>query len=444
MNLIESATVAIVGRPNVGKSALFNRLCGRRQAIVAHQAGVTRDRIYGSCTWNGVTFRLIDTGGMDPDSPDILRREVYRQAEKALEEADLLLFVVDILAGIHPLDEEVAAILRQRSKPVILVANKAENPKSEGDSYEFYRLGLGDPITVSALHGTNTGDLLDLVVSRLEHPVSNEVEAEVSIALIGKPNVGKSSLLNALLGQERALVHEKAGTTRDSIDTLISFEGVPIRLVDTAGLRRKGKLDDELEYYSAVRAMSAIRRAQVALLVIDARVGLVSQDKRIMGYVLEAGLAAIILVNKWDLVIPLAGCPSQLQDWKDEFAGILARELDFASWCPVLYVSAKEGTGIDQILPACLEVHNQWSRRIDTPVLNQVISEAVALRPPPSYKGKHLKIYYVSQKSTQPPTFVFKVNSPKLLHFSYRRYLENQLRQAFGFVGTPIRMVFEK
>ncbi|MBI3925260.1 MAG: ribosome biogenesis GTPase Der [Armatimonadetes bacterium] len=440
---MKGPVVAIVGRPNVGKSALFNRLVGRRQAIVSDRPGVTRDRIYAPCEWAGSHFVLVDTGGMDPDDPDVLRRQVFQQAEAALEEADLLLFVVDGQTGIHPLDEDVAEILRARSKPVVLVVNKAENPEIESDSYEFYRLGVGDPIAVSAIHGSNTGDLMDLVVERIGGSIEEDEQEEARITLLGRPNVGKSSLLNRILGQERSLVHPEAGTTRDTVDTLLDFDGRPIRLVDTAGIRRKGKVSDEVEYFSSVRALSALRRAQVGILVLDAQDGVVSQDKRVAGEILEAGLATVVLVNKWDLVARM-GSPAQLQRWRKDFAAILAEQLDFVSWAPVLYVSAKSGERTEEILPACLEVLGEWSRRVDTPVLNRLVQDAVAMRPPPSFKGQHLKVFYASQKKSRPPTFVLKVNSPKLVHFSYRRYLENQLREAFGFVGTPIKLVFER
>lgn len=439
---LERPVVTIVGRPNVGKSALFNRLIGRRQAIVADRPGVTRDRIYADCEWTGSTFLLADTGGMDPHDEDVLRQQVFDQARRALEDSSLILFVVDGQEGVHPLDEEVAALLRDSGKPVVVVVNKTESEKLVAEQYQFYTLGLGDPIAVSAIHGTNTGDLLDRIVASVEFPAEGDpAEDEVAIALLGRPNVGKSSLLNQMLGEERSLVHHEAGTTRDSVDTLLSWEGRPLRLIDTAGLRRKGKVTDEVEYYSSVRAVSALKRAQVGILVLDAQEGVVSQDKRVGGEIQEAGVASLVLVNKWDLV-RASGAAQQVARWKEEFASILAEQLDFMAYSPVLYVSARSGEGCQDILPAALEVFDTWSQRIATPVLNEIVQEAVAMRPPPSFKGRRLKVFYVSQKKSRPPTFVFKVNSPKLVHFSYQRYLENQLRKAFGFVGTPVVLKF--
>lgn len=436
--------VTIVGRPNVGKSALFNRLIGQRKAIVADRPGVTRDRIYADCLWNGRSFLLADTGGMDPKDPDVLRQQVFAQAQAAIEQSDVLLFVVDGQQGIHLLDDEVATMLREQQLSTILVVNKTESPKDEAEHYQFYALGLGDPVPVSALHGNNTGDLLDRVVQELGPADEDESSREeVSIALVGRPNVGKSSLTNRLVGSERSLVHDEAGTTRDTIDSFLKFEDKTIRLLDTAGLRRKGKVSDEVEYYSALRAVSALKRAQVGILVLDAQEGVVSQDKRVAGQIQELGLATLVLVNKWDLVKG-NDSPAQVERWKQEFATILSRELDFMSYAPVLWVSAKSGEGCDEILEAALAVHEEWSRRVATPVVNQVVTEAMDLRPPPSFKGEVLKVFYVSQTRSGPPTFVFKVNSPKLIHFSYERYLENQLRDAFGFVGTPINLKFVK
>jgi len=433
--------VAIVGRPNVGKSALFNRLLGRRQSIVADRPGVTRDRIYAECEWTGRHFMLCDTGGMDPEDPDVLRQQVFDQAKRALEEADLLLFVVDGRHGLHPLDHDLADLLRRQPTPFLLVVNKAESDNVEADRYQFYELGLGDPVAVSAIHGTNTGDLLDEVVARIPDEAEGAAHEEVGLALVGRPNVGKSSLLNRILGEERSLVHHEAGTTRDTVDTLIEHDGHPIRLLDTAGLRRKAKVDDEVEYFSSLRAMGALKRAQVGVLVLEATEPISAQDKRIGGYIQEAQIASLIVVNKWDLLTP-----GRRRDpnTKRKFAESLAHELDFLAYSPVIYVSAKTGEETDDILGAALDVLEQWSRRVETGTLNQVIQEAVALRPPPSYKGRQLKILYVSQKRTRPPTFIFKVNSPRLIHFSYRRYLENCLRSAYGFVGSPIVMKFVK
>jgi GTP-binding protein len=435
----QKPVVAILGRPNVGKSALFNRLTGRRHSIVADTPGVTRDRIYGDCDWGGRTMAVVDTGGMDPEDPDLLRQHVFAQARVALEEAAVLLFVVDGQAGIHPLDLELADLLRRSQKPILLLVNKAESPRVEADRFEFYQLGLGEPHPISALHGTFSGDVLDQILQLLPPRIANEeTEHELAVALVGRPNVGKSSLLNCLLGQERSLVHHEAGTTRDAVDTLFEFEGKRIRLVDTAGLRRRSKVDEDIEYYSSLRSLQALQRSQVGLLVLDASEPVSSQDQRIAGEIQKANLASVIVVNKWDVMLRQGSQKAQ-----DKYVQSVASELDFIAYSPVIYVSAKSGLETHDILAAALDVHEQWQRRVDTSTLNLVVREAVALKPPPSYKGQQLKVLYVSQPKTCPPTVVLKVNSPKLVHFSYRRYLENQLRAAFGFVGTPLILRFE-
>lgn len=435
----EMPVVAIVGRPNVGKSALFNRILGRRQAVVADRPGVTRDRIVAQAEWSGRDFLLIDTGGMDPYDTDELRQEVFRQAQIAMDEADVICLIVDGQEGIHPLDEEVAARLRQSEKPVILVVNKAENPNVEMERYSFYALGLDEPIAISAIHGTNTGDFLDLVLEKLPPPIEREGEdEEIAVALVGRPNVGKSSLLNRITGTQRSLVHNKAGTTRDTVDSLVVEEGQPFRILDTAGMRRKAKIDDEVEYYSSLRAASSLERAHVGVLVIDAMDGVTSQDKRVAGLIEEAGLAVVVLVNKWDLI----GTPKDTVARREKFVQELGADLDFMAYAPVLFLSAKTGEGCEDILTTVEAVYEQWNRRVATPLLNEVVHEAVALRPPPSYKGRVLKVLYCSQRKNRPPTFLLKVNSTDLIHFSYERYLENQLRDAFGFVGTPIHLKF--
>jgi GTPase len=431
--------VAIVGRPNVGKSALFNRILGRRQAVVADRPGVTRDRIVAEAEWSGREFLLIDTGGMDPYDTDELRQDVFRQAEIAMEEADVICFVCDGREGIHPLDEEVAARLRKSEKPVVLVVNKAESPNAEMEKYSFFALGLDEPIAISAIHGINTGDFLDRVLELMPPQEESEGDTEeISMALVGRPNVGKSSLLNRLAGQKRSLVHDQAGTTRDTVDTLVVEDEQPYRILDTAGMRRKARIDDEVEYYSSLRAASSLERAQVGVLVVDALDGVTQQDKRVAGMIADAGLAVLVLVNKWDLI----GTKADTVARREKFVQELSADLDFMSYAPVLFLSAKTGEGCDDILPTVAAVHEQWSRRVGTPLLNEVIHEAVALRPPPSYKGRVLKVMYCSQRRNQPPTFLLKVNSTDLIHFSYERYLENQLRQAFGFVGTPIHLKF--
>ncbi|MCR5661027.1 MAG: ribosome biogenesis GTPase Der [bacterium] len=442
-NISSNSIVAIVGRPNVGKSQLFNRLTGTRIAIVQDTPGITRDRIYGLCTWNGRTFTVCDTGGIDPKDPDILRCDVRKQAEVAVKEAALVLFVVDVREGIHPLDEEVADILRRyKDKQVLLVANKAETLAVEANAVEFYALGFGEPFPVSAMHGTSTGDLLDKILEMLPEEEDEGLEDEVAIAIVGRPNVGKSSTLNRLIGEERSIVHDAAGTTRDSIDISVNYNGRNIKIIDTAGLRRKAKVDEDVEYYSGLRASQALERADVALIVIDARDGVVAQDKRVAGDVHESGKPSVILVNKWDLITDLAG--SSLEEWKQNFVKKLAEDLDFIAYAPVLFVSALTGAGTDDILQAALDSYDESRKRIPTPVINQVVQEAMALRPPPGYKGQFLKVKYVSQRQTCPPKFILKCNSPELVHFSYRRYLENQIREAFGFVGTPIELKFVK
>ena len=434
--------VAIVGRPNVGKSALFNRLVGKRTAIVQDFPGITRDRIYGVCEWSGRKFAVCDTGGIDPNSPDILRKQVFKQAQQAVEEADLVLFVVDIRAGIHSLDEAVADVLRRQRKPILLVANKAETLATEMGLGEFYALGLGEPFPVSAMHGTSTGDLCDKILEMLPESEGQVEDADVSIVIVGRPNVGKSSTLNRIIGEERSIVHNEAGTTRDSIDMYMEVDGRKIRLVDTAGLRRKAKVEEDIEFYSGKRAAQSLERADVAVLVLDAQDGVVAQDKRVAGEIHESGKPSIIVVNKWDLVADLAGGPSKVEAWKQSFVKRLAADLEFLSYAPVLFTSALTGSGTDDILQAALDSADESRRRVPTPVLNQVVKEAMALRPPPGYKGNHLNVKYVSQRGSAPPTFILKCNDPNLVHFSYKRYLENQLREAFGFVGTPIELRF--
>ncbi|MCE7872422.1 ribosome biogenesis GTPase Der [bacterium CPR1] len=440
-NPVVGPVVAIVGRPNVGKSSLFNRLAARRAAIVADEPGVTRDRLYVPCVWNGKTFTLVDTGGIDPFDTDELRNRVFDQARQALDEAALILLVVDGQSGVHPLDTEVAELLRRSKRPVVLVVNKAENQKVVDESYQFYELGLGDPWPVSASHGTHSGDLLDHILEQLGEFEPQEEPEETRLVLVGRPNVGKSSLLNRLIGEDRSLVHDVAGTTRDAIDTMLEYEGRQLRLVDTAGIRRKALVEEEVEYFSTVRALKALKRSDVALLVVDAEQGVVAQDKRVAGYIRKEGVGSVIVVNKWDRLT--AGMKSgAIAEKQRRFSEKLVGELEFISYSPVLYVSALTGFNCSDILPAAMEVADERARRLDTPTLNRVVREAMALRPPPSYKGRSLKVLYVSQRGVRPPVFAFKCNSGKLVHFSYRRYLENQLRDAFGLVGTPIEMRF--
>ncbi len=436
--------VAIVGRPNVGKSTLFNRLIQQRRAIVADMPGVTRDRVYADCQWQGRNFHLMDTGGMDPYDSDVLRSDVFEQAMTGIKEADVLVFLVDVREGMHPLDEEVATLLRGQDKPVILAVNKCDNVDLEQDRFQFYGFGLGDPVPVSAVHGSNTGELLDAIVEALPEPVGDESSpAETCIAIVGRPNVGKSSLTNEILGHPRSVVHDMSGTTRDNVDTVFSWEEESVRLIDTAGMRRKARVDNDVEYYSTLRAKNALGRADVAILVVDATEGAVIQDQRIAGEIHEIGLPCVVLVNKWDL-IKGAKTYQEDQQRREEFAAKLLSDFDFMSYVPVLFTSAVTGDDVEEILPFCFAVLEQARRKIPTGLLNRLFQELFSLRPPPSYKGRVLKLLYAYQPSTEPPKIVLKVNDPGLLHFSYQRYLENQFREAFGFQGTPVKFKFVK
>ncbi|MGI6587683.1 MAG: ribosome biogenesis GTPase Der [Peptococcia bacterium] len=431
--------VAILGRPNVGKSTLFNRLTGGRVAIVEDTPGVTRDRLYRDTEWGGRTFTLVDTGGLDfTGKEESLSGQIRQQAQIALEEADVLLFVVDGRSGLTFEDEVIANLLRKSQKSVILAVNKVEQFKNNLDFYEFYKLGLGEPIPISASHGLNTGDLLDLLVSQFKDiPEEEEKPDVIKIAVVGRPNVGKSSLVNVILGEERVIVSNLPGTTRDAIDSPFQKEGQDYLLIDTAGMRRKGKIEEKTERFSVIRALRAIDRSDVVLIVLDALEGVTEQDKRIAGYVHEAGKGAIIIINKWDLVE------------KDDkitlrFTEEIRTQLAFMPYAPLLFVSALTKQRVMKILELVNFVAEQQCNRVRTSVLNEVISEAVLLTPPPSYKGKRLKIFYSTQAGVKPPHFILFVNEPTLLHFSYLRYLENKLRENFGFEGVAIRITVRK
>ena len=428
--------VAIVGRPNVGKSTLFNRLVGRRVAIVEDTPGVTRDRIYQDAEWLNYAFTLIDTGGIEPESEDIIASQMRRQAELAIETADVIIFLVDGREGMTSADMDVAEMLRRSKKPVVLAVNKIDAPKFEEAMYEFYSLGLGDPYTISSSQGLGLGDLLDAVVKDFPKDIEQTDTERVNIAVVGKPNVGKSSLVNALLGEERTIVSDIPGTTRDSIDSNFTRNGREYTIVDTAGIRRKRSVEDEsIERYSVIRSLSAIRRADVVLIVCDASQGLSEQDVRIAGYAHEEGKASVLIVNKWDLI-------EKDTHTMNRFKKDLGTDLSFMSYVEMLFISAKNGQRVNKVLDAVDSAYEQSRRRVPTGQLNDIVSEAVQMNEPPSDKGRVLKIFYATQASVQPPTFIIFVNDAELLHFSYERYLENYFRKSFGFEGTPIRLFF--
>ncbi|ALS22698.1 MULTISPECIES: ribosome biogenesis GTPase Der [Paenibacillus] len=426
--------VAIVGRPNVGKSTIFNRIIGDKLAIVEDKPGVTRDRLYGTGEWLNREFSVIDTGGIEIDGEDHILRSVRAQAELAIEEADVIIFMVDAKAGITPADSEVAELLFRAKKPVVVAVNKVDNLQRMDDIYEFYSLGFGEVVGISGSHGTGIGDLLEEVTKHFPDTSDEEYgEDVIRVALIGRPNVGKSSLVNAILGEERVIVSDVAGTTRDAIDTPFEKDGQKYVIIDTAGMRKRGKVYETTEKYSVMRAMKAIERADVVLIVIDGQEGIIEQDKHIAGYAHEAGKAAIFVVNKWDIVEKDDKTMHQFtQKIRDHFL--------FMTYAPVVFLSAKTKQRLHKLFPMVNHVAEQHTLRIQTHVLNDVVSDAVAINPPPTDKGKRLKINYATQVAVKPPTIVFFVNDPELMHFSYQRYLENKIRSAFGFEGTPVRM----
>ncbi len=462
--------VALVGRPNVGKSTLFNRLAGRRIAIVEDFPGTTRDRLYATAEWGGVSFLVVDTGGLtavetasgraaqhprrgaqDGMPPPIgqtagvesglFLEEMRRQAYVAINEADVVVFLVDAEVGLAPDDREIANVLRRSRKPVLLVANKADSARRSADAVEFYALGLGEPIAVSALHGLGTGDLLERIVEALASSGALPAEEDETIlecpqiAIVGRPNVGKSSLLNRLLGEERIIVSEVPGTTRDAIDTMVHFAGQPLVLIDTAGIRRRGKIAPGVEKHSVLRTMKAINRADVCLLVLDARDRVTAQDQHIAGYILEEAKSAVIVVNKWDAV-------DKDTHTMQKYTQQIRSTLGFMDYVPVLFVSALTGQRVHQVLEVALQVWRERRCRISTSDLNQLVQDAVARHPPKSRSGRQLRFYYATQAEVDPPTFIFFVNDPELVHFSYQRYLENRIRELYHFTGTPLRLVF--
>jgi GTP-binding protein len=429
--------VALVGRPNVGKSTLFNRLVEQRLAIVEDVPGTTRDRIYADAEWGGTTFTFVDTGGLVPDSGDDLSSMVRGQVEIAISEAEAIILLVDVKEGVTASDLEIAALLRRSGKPVLLAVNKADNESRRQEAVEFYELGLGDPIPISALHGTGTGDLLDALLQVGWAEMRQAPSQGTRIAIVGRPNVGKSSLLNSVLGQERMIVSETPGTTRDAVDSLAEWKGEEVTLIDTAGIRRRGRVSPGIERYSVMRALRAIQRADVVLLLLDATEGVTEQDAHIAGYVVDEAKGLVIVVNKWDLV---EKDTYTMQYYTDE----IRRALRFVAYAPLVFVSAMTGQRVRKAMDLALEVQRSRTARVPTGELNRLISEAVSKHSPPSKRGKRLKIYYATQVGTAPPGFVFFVNDPRLVHFSYERYLENQLRRSFGFEGSPVRMVFRR
>ncbi len=431
--------VAIVGRPNVGKSMLFNKLTGRRMAIVEDTPGVTRDRLYGTCEWNGREFTLVDTGGIEPSTENEMLQFMRRQAEIAIATADVIIMVTDVKVGMTAADNEVATMLKRAKKPVIVAVNKCDKVGSvDADFYEFYALGLGDPIEVSAIHGHGTGDLLDACVENFPEAMEEEEEEDrIKVAIIGKPNVGKSSLLNKILGVERVIVSNVAGTTRDAIDSNFENQYGKYCFIDTAGMRRKSKVDDAIEKYSNLRSISAIDRADVCLILVDANEGVTEQDTKIAGLAHEAGKACIIVVNKWDLI-------EKETNTMDKMTDEIRRDLSYMSYAPVLFISALTGQRVDKLYQLINEVAAMSAMRITTGMLNNILEDATARVQPPSDKGRRLKIYYMTQVGVKPPHFVVFCNDARLFHFSYQRYLENQLRAVFGLMGTPVKLTIRQ
>ncbi|MBQ9518222.1 MAG: ribosome biogenesis GTPase Der [Eubacterium sp.] len=432
--------VAIVGRPNVGKSTLFNKLIGARMSIVDDTPGVTRDRIYGDCEWLNRHFLLVDTGGIEPYSDDVILKQMRAQAQIAIDTADVIVLVCDLHCGVVASDQEVAAMLMRSNKPVVLCVNKCDKiGEPDPEFYEFYNLGIGDPIAVSSVHGHGTGDLLDEIIKYFPEQSDDDEEDEeiINVAVIGKPNAGKSSLVNKISGQDRAIVSDIAGTTRDATDTYIENEYGKFNFIDTAGLRRKSRVNDDIEKYSIIRARMSVERANVCVIMIDATEGFTEQDSKVAGIALEQGKACIIAVNKWDAI-------EKDGNTMKEFREKLAVDFSFMSYAPIMFISAKTGQRIDKLFEMIVFVHSQNSMRISTGKLNEVLTTATARVQPPTDKGRRLKIYYMTQASTRPPTFVFFVNRADLFHFSYQRYLENQIREIFGLDGTPIRFIIRE
>lgn len=436
---IKMRLVAIVGRPNVGKSTLFNKIIGKRMSIVDDTPGVTRDRIYAKGEWLNHEFMLVDTGGIEPESKDVILSQMREQAQLAIDSADVIIFVADIKTGMTASDQSVAQMLQKSGKPIVLCVNKCdglgENPP---EIYEFYNLGLGDPIAVSSVHGHGTGDLLDAVFENMpDIDGESEEDDTVKVAIIGKPNAGKSSLVNKIAGENRVIVSDKAGTTRDAVDTPVTVDGKQYLLIDTAGIRRKSRVNDNVEKYSVLRAYMAVDRADVCVIMIDATEGFTEQDSKIAGYAHEQGKASVVAINKWDAI-------EKDDKTMQEFTKKLQVDLSFMSYAPLVFISAKTGQRIDKLFQLIDYTVEQNARRISTGRLNELLSYATARVQPPSDKGKRLKLYYLTQPSVKPPTFVCFCNKKELFHFSYQRYIENQIREAFGLDGTPVRMVIRE
>jgi GTP-binding protein len=433
---VKQATVAIVGRPNVGKSTLFNRILGGRSAIVAEQAGTTRDRHFGTAEWGGRHFWLIDTGGLVPDSSEAMDRAIRRQVELALEESDLILFVVDAKEGLHPVDQAVAEKLRRAAHPVLLAVNKVESPADELAVHQFHALGFGEPQAVSASVGSRSGDLLDAIVARLPPPAAADAEPTVDIAIVGRPNAGKSSLANKLLGEERFVVHERAGTTRDAVDSILRYQGKSLRFIDTAGLRRRARVQDDIEFYSTLRTERAVDQAEVCILVVDAALGLHNQDLRIATQAWEHGTGLVIAVNKWDLI--------EEKDANTAKRGeeLLVAKAPFLQYVPFVYVSALTGQRVRKLLDVALEVAEARQRRVATSEVNQVLAELVQRQQPPQKPGEEVKLLYASQIGTAPPAFAIVSNRPEDVPESYQRYLLHGFRHAWSFLGAPVRLKF--
>ena len=431
--------VAVVGRPNVGKSTLFNALVGEKISIVEDTPGVTRDRIYADISWLNYQFTLIDTGGIEPDSKDIILSQMREQAQIAIDTADVIIFITDVKQGLVDADDKVANMLRKSHKPVVLVVNKVDNYNTMmNDVYEFYNLGIGDPIAISAANRTGIGDMLDEVVKYFGEPEAEEEEDDrIRVAIVGKPNVGKSSLINKLLGENRLIVSDIAGTTRDAVDTDVTYQGKEYVFIDTAGLRRKNKIKEELEHYMIIRTVSAVERADVVVLLIDAVEGVTEQDAKIAGIAHERGKGMIVAVNKWDAI-------EKTDKSTKEYSDQIKQTLSFMPYAEIMFISAATGQRLPKLYETVDAVYQNTSLRVSTGVLNEIMAEAVVMQQPPQDKGKMLRLYYITQASVKPPTFVIFVNDKNLMHFSYQRYLENRIRESFGFRGTPMRFIIRE